>query len=132
MNILFKINFTEIITDTEAIQLFQTSKYNYNKNYPKYKLKQAYSVQVLLPFLSSESTSKTFKPILIWCNNITTITELNLLLLAVESLSLTTITHLAFGDKFNDPIDVKYSTLNKLTHLTFGDYFNQSVDHLPS
>lgn len=39
------------------------------------------------------------------------------------------LTHLRFGDRFNQRVDCLPS---RLTHLIFGDNFNQPVDHLPS
>jgi len=47
----------------------------------------------------------------------------------IDHLLPKNITHLTFGNAFDQPVD---HLPQRITHLTFGENFNHEVDHLPS
>jgi hypothetical protein len=124
MQHLFQIQFTEFLSDWEAIKLFQTSKSSFLSEYTRYRLKLPYPIQHFL--------NRT-PPIPHELSNIEQMHEIVCFLINCPA-SWKNLT-LRFTKYFNEELDFSKLLCNNIKQIkcnAFGSRYNQFCDNLPT
>jgi hypothetical protein len=142
-NYIYIYILSEYLTDQDHVYLCCTNQYSYAYWSQKINLKQTYNEQTLIHV---EYRSSIFRSQVryIACTDI--FNEI----LTTDDFTETFITHLTFGNRYNQPtynlplsithltFDWMYnqptnhlSPFGSITHLTFGFSYNQTTNHLP-